>query len=170
MNEQEMRGIYQGLLTTLREDNIGLGELASRVEALVEEGKITREKVQVEMAADQPFETTALRRRARSRKSTRNLYRRIDYTEREKLNLLLEAIEAAVINPATIRQETARIFAEQADKTNVESGDVILLSNAIDDQDRIVIDLRQANTDVEKLATLISLIAALREEINGSDT
>lgn len=168
MNENDFQSIYNALIQVLRRDTIGLGRIANRVEEIVEEGKIIKEKVQVELD-ETPIPTDLMRNRV-TKKSTRSLYRRVEYTEKEKLTLLLDAIEATVVNPAVIRREVTEIFADQAAKTTVESQDVFLYPNLAQDENPIVLTSEAATADVEKLSDLIGWINTLREEIRRADS
>lgn len=166
MNENDFQIIYDGLLKMLRGNAIGLNRIANRVEEIVEEGKIVKEKVQVELD-DMPSNFADFKNYKFPRKSTRNLYRKVEYTGKEKLTFLLDTIEAAVINPTVIRQEITKIFAKQADKTSVESQDVYLYPSLATNEDLIILTANATSAEVERLTDLMRWIGNLREEIEN---
>lgn len=168
MNDQEMTVIYEDLMAYLRNnDQEDLSNIADSVDTIVEEGKIVKEKVQIELDSSEPL--VLPKRDGTPRKSARILYRKTEYSSKEKLLILLNTIEAKLINPALIEQETTRVFAEQSHKYHLQDEKIFLYHDLSINEDQTIFDNEKANRKVQRLFPLKSKVEELKNELNQSN-
>lgn len=144
-------------MTYLREHS--LTHIANAVAEQIEEGVVKKEKVTIDL--------TALEEEYKNTTSTKMLYRRGEYTPREQLNILLDTIENAMINPFRVRRHIGNFFNTEAGRSQHLHPLIILDPGIGDTGEPVELDLAQSEREMAELAPLIQAIDDLRKELNS---
>lgn len=163
MTRDELQNLYLGLLDILRKQ--GFLQISENVEALVEEGIIRRKKIKVKVAEDSLIKAVALKNTGR----TLTVYQREDFSELERLILLLDVIEATVTDVADVRRATVEVFAQQAENQGTTMSPVIYLYTDVASQTPLVLEVSQVKAEADILRPLKMAISLIRQEIQNAN-
>lgn len=165
MDEQEIEQLYIGLMSFLR--NSQYSQIARDVEEQVEEGYIKKEKVKVDLTQFKE-DDLGLEQERRNTTSTRTLYRRSEYSIKEKLQILITAIETSLINPILIRNHVVQFFRREAERnTEIDSPDVTLYPSVDENIEPLTGDSTQTQREIENLGTLIEAVNNIRKALEN---
>lgn len=172
MDDQDFQRIFDDLSLTLTEQ--GLGWIVSEVIDVINEGQISTVKVETfkETLSDSGIE------REIQRASKAEFLSVVEYTQREQLLLLLDAIEQTLVQTAAMEQEIAEFFENEANRdTNISrkapTSDVVVLASETSTEDLMdnnssVIRPSNARIRQQQAQQLQSLIDVLRREVTDA--
>lgn len=165
MEPYQLRQLYDGLIAILRQSE--LQQIADRVEAIVADGKITKKKIALILPEDDSDDEDSITRKT----TKRQVYQREEFTEQERLVMLLDVVEATITDVVAVRNEVAETFSEQASKQNNSNIDAeVYIYNDIAQSKPIVINLQQTQADFEALQPLRIAINQIREAIQDDNS
>jgi hypothetical protein len=168
MSEEELNELYQGLLILLREYE--LEEIADQVEAIISEGKIQKKKIRL-IIPDEPSEFALDIVRGTSQNRLVQVYQKEDFTPVERITLLLDVIDATIIDVADVKDATLEIFTEQIPSSeNTKGPNEIYIYNDISQSKPIVLSRQKTKAEVDALAPLKNAILQIRSVIKNVDS
>lgn len=168
MNEQEIEQVYNNLMVLLRDSQYS--RIARDVQEQIEEGYIKKEKVKIDLEIFREDDFT-LGQERRNTKSTRTLYRRFEYSSKEKLLILIAAIEAVLVNPIRIRAFVVEFFHEEAETNiHIESPVVTLYPSVDESIEPLTSDLTKTRREIESISGLIKTIDDIRKALGNGNS
>ncbi|MCE5200789.1 MAG: hypothetical protein ABFD54_13110 [Armatimonadota bacterium] len=162
MTNEEARGAYERLYAVLRQHE--LNWVLNEVDEAIAEGKVVLKDV--EEIPEQWIDGT--RRRGRRRKV--KLLSNIPYTDKEKLELLINAISQALVSPSLMAEKTMKVLMPElgspdtalAFKRDAAAAEDI---PATGPEEEFGMSLSDINKAAEQARGLLAVISQLREEI-----
>lgn len=163
MSDRSSSNAYQILLETLRKH--GLHWVAGQVQEQVRSGKPVTKDVSPFLAvdrivfADEGFFPTSARKGRRQRLAATE-----EYSADERLELIIKAIESAVIHTAAIEAELAEFFASQADGLTPARFE----PEEFDESARLEVERPSADRQAS-IGRLQNALSRLRREVGDGD-
>ena len=157
MNQEEIRRVNSRLRSIAREHN--LGWVIDQVDEEILTGKLTQTEATTykESSEQGSFFGHSFRPGSKT-----NLLTSIEYSDEEKLKLLLDATEQAAVNVTFMAHETVTLLAELPGAEDLS--DIKFLSE--DNEEDLSISLREVSARRESAGRLSELLRELRARID----